>query len=139
MGDDALVGAAARHYPVGREFKGARVALDKWFNNPKTITTAQMSAIIRAAGTLQRPDRSRNATFMYPAAVVALHTCTCISFAPARRRSTMPHLYRRYNDCNGAIMRQTREMFTPRSLTSNSLSWARKSSRQCTSLPFLSR
>lgn len=41
---------AARSIVVGWEFKGALYAPDKWFNNPKTITTAQMSPIIRAPG-----------------------------------------------------------------------------------------
>lgn len=48
-------------------------ALDKWFNNPKTITTAQMSPIIRGPGTLQRPGRSRNATFMFPVTYLRMH------------------------------------------------------------------
>lgn len=100
-------------------------ALDKWFNNPKTITTAQMSPIIRAPGTLQRPGRSRNATFMFPVAAMYLR----MHFSRAAAEERPLRLYRRYNDRDGAIMRQTVEMVTPRSLTSNSLSAAHKSSR----------
>lgn len=51
MRDEGRDRLAAHSTTIGREFKGARCALDKWFNNPKTITTAQMSPIIRAVGT----------------------------------------------------------------------------------------
>lgn len=87
-----------------------------------------MSPIIRAPGTLQRPGQSRNATFMFPVAATYLRmhfpraAVAVVEERPLR-------LYRRYNDRDGAIMRQTREMVTPRSLTSNSLSAVHKSRR----------
>lgn len=62
-----------------------------------------MSPIIPGPGTLQRPDQSRNAAFMFPVAAAlatyAFPSCLPCGTSAARAR----------NDRDGAIMRRTRQ------------------------------